>query len=143
MKISSFILTINTNQDHEVYLKLLKEAFEEWYNTQIEKSIIFKVEGEGMEKIIKIKPQVGGIERAPTNGSIHIHATIVIVHNTRIWLNPPLIRDWFSAKLNLNKVHVNVRFAMNPFAYAEEYAMKSGNVIKLQEKNYNIQKVVK
>lgn len=132
-KYSVFMVTINSNVDHDKATDDQKESFKKIakyvFSNHIQKYITFI--DEKHKDIYSIDSQYR-FEIAPTNNRLHLHGIIKISHNSKIKLDIPSLRELINRAWK-QSVHLNIKGKGDDTKAWEDYMNKgkSANVIQL------------
>lgn len=106
---SSFIITVNTNQNNEKYFDKLKFGWE-YISNNLKEFLIYKPKTDKdkeWSKIIDIKMNVT-TEVGKKYGQVHLHAVVDISHRTWLRIDLPRLNEAFRRALGLSGININV-----------------------------------
>ena len=146
-RVSSFLITFNTNQPDQKYVPLLKQAWKKvienlpkyishrlkdpenqygkWGKYEVDPS------KNDLIKSVEIK---SGVETGDKKGFAHLHSAIRIVHESNIHFEPKLIKEDMNKMLGLMGSHIDVKGVADQLTNFEKmgnYAEKDSNTITL------------
>jgi hypothetical protein len=130
-KLSSFFVTINTNETNEELRPQLERAYEYFFEHIRDFISIIKagatkspMRETELEKIKSIDCDVAS-EIGGKMHKVHLHALIKIVHRTKIHLNVNRMRSFFNEVLELRGVHINSKYVAENFKNLRAYMSKT------------------
>ncbi len=123
MTLSTFYITLNTNQTTKVIpASLLKEVWAFYYEN-IESFLKFKLGGDA-SKIQDISSEVA-CEIGKVYNRVHIHALIRIEHTTNLQIDTELSRKWFEESLGVDGLHLHVKYIKDNLFNIRRYLEKN------------------
>jgi len=108
MKQSAFFLTISTNSTDESIRPKLKAAFQKLYSS-FPTFLKFRYQGHDSSLIKKISAPAVSLERGGNQHREHIHALILIDHNTNIQVDTTKVKQFIDSELEVS-CYVDVQF---------------------------------
>lgn len=122
--VSTFFITINTNQTEESLLPRLKDVYSRIYSNLLEFIKWKGRNGEEPDKIDKIDGEAH-CEIGPKYGFVHLHAMVSVRHRTMIQLDAQKIGRCVRDHLELGGVHCHVQFVKDPSMSILAYMRKN------------------
>src|ERR1700722_20076689 len=102
--VSTFFVTVNTNQTDVQHITSLREAFNMFYSNI--KNFIKLLGKEDLSFIDKIICE-SAIEIGSEKHRVHLHSLIKINHRTKIQLDQAKMRIFFQEMMDLPSIHLN------------------------------------
>lgn len=120
---SRFLVTINTNQSTDAHKEVILQCVQAM-NEEIEQFIKF-VEPGGSFALIDEVALKAVVEKGKKFRKWHCHVIVAIKHRTRVQLKIDHLRECWKDGLDLDSIHLNVRYASDAGANLEDYLTKS------------------